>query len=102
MHSSEIEQGMWMRTDLLPVCHLGADVMLHGGGVRHGLLGHHAHHVGQLDLGLGRLQQTLLDQLLPRLLPLRPPLRPQLLVLLCPSTRSLKIGTICSVPCALP
>ena len=72
--------------------------MLHGSGVSHGLLSLHAHHVGQLDLGLGRLQQALLNQLLPCLLALRLPLRPQLLVLLCPNTRSFSIRVLCLAP----
>ena len=51
-------------TYLGSVLHLLAHLGLNSGGVGCGLAAQHAHHVAQLHLGLGRLQQPLPDQVL--------------------------------------
>jgi hypothetical protein len=66
---------------LLSLLHLPPHLRLDLRGVHHRLLTQHAHQVGDLHLGLRRLQQALFDHLLPLLLALIPPLRAQLLLL---------------------
>lgn len=49
---------------LLPLLHLLPDLGLDGCWVHHRILPQHSHHVADLDLWLGRLQQALSNQVL--------------------------------------
>jgi hypothetical protein len=80
-------EGVWWDrkkqwTRLLAFGHLDSNLLLDGCGVGGGLAAEHAHHITNLDLRFGGLQQALSNELLLLLLPLQAALRPQLLALL--------------------
>lgn len=60
-----------LRCYLCTVLHLLADLGLHSSGVSGGFTAQHPHHVAQLHLGLGGLQQALPNQVLQYNRPLR-------------------------------